>query len=101
MSAEPTVRLAAALASDAAPVVGPPAPEAAGRTARTAAVVTGPVEVLLLDTKQAAGACGLSRSAWFRARAAGKTPAPVRILGKVLYRLADLKLWVALGCPPR
>jgi predicted DNA-binding transcriptional regulator AlpA len=60
-----------------------------------------PVEPLLVDTDQAAALCGVSPASWYRLKAAGKTPAPVRLGGKVLYRVEDLRLWVALGCPDR
>ena|SRR5581483_4437142 len=59
------------------------------------------VEPLLVDTEQAAAACGIGRATWFRLKSAGKTPAPVKLAGRVLYRVEDLRLWVVLGCPPR
>jgi hypothetical protein len=83
------------------PVEKLPTTEAADREARAAVSLTAPIEPLLVDTEQAAVACGIGRATWFRAKAAGKTPAPVRILGRVLYRVEDLKLWVSLGCPDR
>src|SRR5262249_47453610 len=58
-------------------------------------------EPLLMDTDQAAASCAVSPASWYRLKAAGKTPAPVRLGGKVLYRVEDLKLFVALGCPDR
>jgi hypothetical protein len=58
------------------------------------------MEPLLVETDQAAAMCGGSPATWFRLKSAGRTPAPVK-LGRVLYRVEDLKLWVALGCPPR
>jgi predicted DNA-binding transcriptional regulator AlpA len=60
------------------------------------------VEPLLVDTDQAIAVCGgIGRATWFRLKSAGKTPAPVKLGGRVLYRLEDLKLWVSLGCPAR
>jgi prophage regulatory protein len=56
---------------------------------------------LLVDTDRAAELCGVSPATWFRLKAAGKTPAPVRLGGKVLYRVEDLVTWVRLGCPGR
>ena len=94
----PAVRLMPAPAS---PQGEPPATEATGRKARTAAAPAAPIEPLLVDTEQAAAACGIGRATWFRLKSAGKTPAPVKLGGRVLYRLADLRLWVSLGCPPR
>jgi predicted DNA-binding transcriptional regulator AlpA len=83
------------------PVEEPRATKAAGRKARAAAVLTAPVEPLLVDTEQAAAVCGIGRATWFRLKSAGMTPAPVKLAGRVLYRLDDLKKWVSLGCPPR
>jgi predicted DNA-binding transcriptional regulator AlpA len=57
-------------------------------------------EALLVDTRRAAALCGVSPPTWYRLKAAGKTPAPVK-LGRTLYRLQDLRLWVSWGCPPR
>jgi predicted DNA-binding transcriptional regulator AlpA len=65
------------------------------------ALLTAAIEPLLVDTEQAAAVCGIGRATWFRLRSADKTPAPVRLGGRVLYRVEDLKLWAALGCPSR
>jgi len=32
---------------------------------------------------------------------AGRTPAPVRLGKRTLWRIQDLEAWVASGCPPR
>jgi hypothetical protein len=69
----------------------------AARPKRLAAAI----EPLLVDTDRAAAICGVSTASWFRLKSAGKTPEPVRLGGRVLYRVEDLKLWVALGCPDR
>jgi hypothetical protein len=70
-------------------------PEANGQTSLGAAV-----EPLLVDTAKAREICAsISSASWHRLKAAGKTPAPVRLGGRVLYRVVDLRLWVALGCP--
>ena len=71
--------------------------DSCGRPASPAPAIEG----LLVDTEQARAACGIGRATWFRLKSAGKTPAPVRLGGRVLYRVEDLKLWVSLGCPPR
>jgi predicted DNA-binding transcriptional regulator AlpA len=81
------------------PAENPRAAEASGRKARSAAVLTASLDSLLVNTEQAAAACGIGRSTWFRLKSAGRTPAPVRLAGRVLYRVEDLKLWVSLGCP--
>ncbi len=54
---------------------------------------------LLVDAKQAASMCGISPASWHRYRAAGKTPKPVKLGGRVLFRVADLSEWIAQGCP--
>jgi predicted DNA-binding transcriptional regulator AlpA len=33
--------------------------------------------------------------------AAGKVPAPIRVGGKVLWRLDEIKSWIAAGAPDR
>ena len=59
------------------------------------------VEPLLVPAPEAARLCGISSATWFRLKSAGKTPPEVRLGGRVLYRLDDLRLFVAWGCPPR
>jgi hypothetical protein len=98
MSAEPTVRLDPV--PDAAPtdpVEAPCAARAGGRPPIPAPAV----EPLLVDTEQAAAACSIGRATWFRLKSRGMTPAPVKLAGRVLYRVEDLRLWVSLGCPSR
>ena len=68
--------------------------------ARPASLIA-PVEPLLVPAAGAARLCGIGRATWFRLKSAGKTPAPVKLAGRVLYRVEDLRLWVSLGCPPR
>jgi predicted DNA-binding transcriptional regulator AlpA len=58
-------------------------------------------EPLLVPAAIAARLCGISEASWFRLKAAGKTPAPVKLGGRVLYRIEELRLWVSWGCPPR
>jgi predicted DNA-binding transcriptional regulator AlpA len=97
MSADPALRIAAPSCGSVASVEAlRDRPEAGQRGTLTAAV-----EPLLVDTNQAALRCGISPASWYRLKAAGKTPAPLRLGGRVLYRVEDLQLWVSLGCPPR
>ncbi len=85
-------------AAEAAPADTAEAPRPdAGRPPTLAAAVA----PLLVDTDAAAAACGVSPASWYRLKAAAKTPAPVRLGGKVLYRVEDLQLWVSWGCPAR
>jgi hypothetical protein len=61
-----------------------------------------PVEALLVDTAAAAAMCGnIGLSTWYRLKAARRTPAAVKLGGRTLYRVADLRLWAELGCPAR
>jgi predicted DNA-binding transcriptional regulator AlpA len=83
------------------PAEAPHAAEVSGRKARAESSRAAAVEPLLVDTEQAAAACGIGRATWFRLKSAGKTPAPVKLAGRVLYRVEDLRLWVSLGCPSR
>lgn len=56
--------------------------------------------VLLLDAREASRMLGVSRSTWLSLRAAGRTPRPVRIGRRTLWRIDELKAWVDAGCPP-
>src|SRR5262245_32552182 len=59
------------------------------------------IEPLMVGADEAARLCGIGRSTWFRLKSAGKTPKALRLGGRSLYSVADLKLWVTLGCPAR
>lgn len=59
---------------------------------------------LLLNADRAAALCGVSRRTWWALLAAGKTPLPVRLGRRTLWRATGpggLEAWVAAGCPPR
>lgn len=56
---------------------------------------------LLVRRREAARLCGVSPSTWDRLAAAGRTPAPLRLGGAVVWRVAELAAWVAAGMPPR
>lgn len=60
-----------------------------------------PVNKILVDAREAAGMCGIGLSTWRRHASAGKTPKPVAIGGRTLWRLQELIDWVAAGCPGR
>jgi predicted DNA-binding transcriptional regulator AlpA len=60
-----------------------------------------PQRQLLVDRETAASLVAVSVSTWDRLNAAGKTPAPVKLGGRVLWRTSDLELWTKLGCPDR
>jgi predicted DNA-binding transcriptional regulator AlpA len=55
----------------------------------------------LLDQQAAWKHLGLSRSAWFRAKSAGKLPRPVTLNGLVYLRRADLDAMVGRLRPAR
>ena len=56
---------------------------------------------LLVTARQAAGMCGKSLRTWRTWDAAGWIPRPVRIGRSTLWRLDELRAWVAAGCPRR
>lgn len=58
-------------------------------------------ESILIDAKAAAVLCGVGRTTWLTLASAGKTPAPVRLGRRVLWRRDELKSWIAAGCPAR
>lgn len=81
-----------------------PASNGASKTAAPAA--KRPADALhiprfLLRRREAASACGLSAAAWDRLVAAGKTPAPLRLGGVLVWRVIELEAWTLAGCPPR
>jgi predicted DNA-binding transcriptional regulator AlpA len=56
---------------------------------------------LLLTQQQAWMFLGVSRSAWFRLRGAGRLPRPVAPDGALLWRRADLDRWAERLRPAR
>jgi len=59
------------------------------------------VSALLVTAKQAAAMCGKSLRTWRASDAAGWIPRPVRINRSTLWRVDELRAWVAAGCPRR
>ena len=61
------------------------------------------VEPLLVGPDGAAALCGLSRSQFDRLERIGRIgPQPVELTqGRKLYRVDDLRRWVAAACPDR
>jgi len=68
-------------------------------TARTPA--ESPLPRFLLRRREAAHACGLSPASWDRLVSAGRTPAPIRLGVRLVWRVAELQAWADAGCPPR
>ena len=56
---------------------------------------------LLVSAKQAATMCGKSLRTWRTWDAAGWIPQPVRIGRSTLWRVDELREWVAADCPRR
>lgn len=58
-------------------------------------------ETLLVPADVAGPLCGRSEASWWRDHAAARIPAPVKLGGRTLWRTAELREWVAAGCPCR
>src|SRR5262249_21481078 len=58
-------------------------------------------ELLLVNARTAAAMCGKSLRTWRTWDAAGWVPRPVRIGRSTLWRVDELREWVAAGCPHR
>lgn len=56
---------------------------------------------LLVDAREAARLCGLSRSTFYALHKVGKTPAAVKLLGCTRWRRDELAAWITAGCPAR
>lgn len=59
------------------------------------------VEPLLVGADVAGPLCGRSEASWWRDHAAGRIPAPLKLGGRTLWRVEELRRWVAAGCPCR
>jgi predicted DNA-binding transcriptional regulator AlpA len=53
----------------------------------------------MVPAPEAARLCGISEASWYRLKSAGKLPAPVKLGGRVLWRVEELRRWSAAGCP--
>lgn len=56
---------------------------------------------LLIPARIASSMCGKSLRTWRTWDSAGLIPQPVRIGRSTLWRVDELKAWVAAGCPRR
>ena len=54
---------------------------------------------LLLTARQSAELVGIGLRSWQRCVSSGKAPQPVRIGGAVRWRRAEIRQWIADGCP--
>jgi predicted DNA-binding transcriptional regulator AlpA len=65
------------------------------------AVPTTPMAPLLIDAKHLAESLSLGLRTVRAMNTTGKLPAPVRLGGRVVWRLAEVTDWVNAGCPDR
>src|SRR5438128_158512 len=59
------------------------------------------VQALLVSAEVAGSMCGRSEASWWRDHAAKRIPAPVKLGGRTLWRVDELRRWVEAGCPVR
>lgn len=59
------------------------------------------LDPLAVGAREAARLSGVSLRTWWRAVSAGVAPKPYKLLGKTLWRFADLKQWTDAGFPRR
>lgn len=59
------------------------------------------IEPLLVPAPQAARLSGVSEATWWRLHAAAKVPHPLKLGGRTLWSLEELRRWVGAGCPDR
>jgi predicted DNA-binding transcriptional regulator AlpA len=83
-------------ARDCDSVEAPPDRAEGGRP-RTVGTAVAP---LLVGGREAARLIGLSAASFYRLRSAGGFgPAPVRLGGRVLFRVAEIADWTSQNCP--
>ena len=56
---------------------------------------------LLVGRIEAARLSAVSPASWDRLTSAGKTPRPIKLGGRVVWKRSDLEAWTKLGCPDR
>jgi len=57
---------------------------------------------LLVDAREAARLCNVSRATWYAMLSAGRVPEPIRLAGRCIrWPRAELERWIAARCPPR
>jgi len=57
------------------------------------------MSALLIDAPKAAGLLGISEAHLWNRLAAGSIPRPVKIGRRALWRVEELRDWIAAGCP--
>ncbi len=58
-------------------------------------------EPLLVDAIRAGGLCDLCERSWRKLDRTARVPRPVRVGRRKLWVVAELRAWVAAGCPSR
>lgn len=58
-------------------------------------------QALLVGRLGSAKVCGTSPRTWDRLTAGGKTPRAIRLGGRPMWRVDELREWIAAGCPDR
>lgn len=56
---------------------------------------------LLVDGPRAAATCGVALRSWWRLHAQARVPRPIKLGRRTLWSVAELRAWVAAGCPSR
>ena len=56
-----------------------------------------PVPPILADAREAARLCAVSEATWWRLHAARRTPVPIKIGHRTLWRIAEIREWVDAG----
>ncbi len=57
--------------------------------------------LLLVGRQGSANICSVSSRTWDRLTSSGKNPRAVRLGGRPMWRVDELRAWVAAGCPDR
>ena len=60
-----------------------------------------PVAPLLVGACTASKLCGVSLRTWWTLHSSGKSPLPVRLGRRTLWRADELAAWIEAGCPAR
>ena len=59
------------------------------------------LEPFAVDAIGAARLCGVSRAMWWKLDSSGRCPAAIRLGRRCLWKVDELREWLAAGCPPR
>jgi len=61
----------------------------------------GVLQPMLVDVKKVAFLLGISRAAFLRLHACERTPRAIKLGARTLWRVDEIRDWVAAGCPAR